>query len=201
MDTLRITLLNEDILLMASRTLYWERTRTLIAAQLLLSADTSLSDNRLATARLSHAISATNPARIIMLGDWFCEGTDEGALIHLNTMMPQLAACKLHQVGGTPSPLHKLCNITVMPSPTRGPNFVLSDLPTPAPIGYTLAPQHRAWVEHDTAYACFCVTNTLATLPALAEQPYAALPFSTSDGTLYALMGHDHDTLVTLHDS
>ncbi|XWX05647.1 hypothetical protein VZO05_15925 (plasmid) [Aggregatilineales bacterium SYSU G02658] len=169
---LRVSLhIGETLGLMPTRTVYWERTRTLLAAELRL---TGAPADAAALERLQRAVDDTQPRRIIMLGSWF-----EKRCERLPTLLLEWAAQghKLHQVGGQVNSLGELANIAYTGGPTPGPHFVLSAQPIQPVEGFALAPHNRPALLAGQLVPCFVFESALGLLPYLCDAPFDDPPY------------------------
>ncbi|PMB48403.1 hypothetical protein CEN41_01375 [Fischerella thermalis CCMEE 5330] len=190
MNTLRLPLpINETLLLMPTRTLYWERTRTLFAAELRLA---GVPSDEAALERLRRAVDHTQPQRIIMLGSWF-EARRADLPPLLLVWLEQ--GRKLHQVGGRVTTLNDLACISYTGGPTPGPHFILWDRPVQPAIGYALAPHNRPALLDGEPVPCFVVGAALGLLPYLSDAPFEHPPYPTpsDDAAVYPISA---DTLL-----
>ncbi len=182
MELLNITVFGEAVRLMPTRTLYWERTRTLFAANMALDDEfgASESPNRDAIHHLRLAVLTVEPKRIIMLGSWFTPTVSSIWRLHFQQFLEEpLAKLKLMQVGGFVSPYLADFTIVHATAPTTGPKFVLSDHPMLAENGYVLCPSSDHLPQ-------FRFTETVGFLPSLCQRDSAPAD-ETSEGTVYAI--------------
>ncbi|MFQ3673776.1 MAG: hypothetical protein SNJ83_09285 [Aggregatilineales bacterium] len=161
----------ETVLLMPTRTIYWERTRTLFAAELRL---TSVPSDEAALERLRCAVDHAQPRRIIMLGSWFARRCEK--------MPPLLVEWlaqgrKLHQVGGQMNTLCDLARVSYTGGPTPGPHFVLSALPIQPAEGFVLSPHNRPTLLSDQPVPCFVFGQAFGMLPYLSDHPFDFPPY------------------------
>lgn len=172
MNALRLPLsIGETLLLMPTRTLYWERTRTLFAAELRLSGAPA---DDAALERLKQAVDDAQPQRIIMLGSWFakrCEGMPP-LLIEWRAQ-----GRKLHQVGGQMNTLCDLAQVSYTGGPTPGPHFILSARPIQPEEGFALAPHNRPVLFNGQLVPCFAFAEKLGSLPYLSDAPFDHPPY------------------------
>lgn len=184
MNTLRLPLsIGETLLLMPTRTLYWERTRTLFAAELCL---TGAPSDATALERLRQAVAHAQPQRIIMLGSWFakrCKGMPPPLIEWLEQ------GRKLHQVGGQMNTLCDLARISYTGGPTPGPHFVLSARPIQRAEGFVLAPHNRPTLMNDQPLPCFSFGQAFGLLPHLSDAPFDFPPYHAqpSEAAIYPI--------------
>jgi len=164
-NTLRLTPVEgETLLLMPTRTVYWERTRTLFAAQLAYAGPADAP----ALERLQQAVEHAQPRRVIMLGSWFARRCESVPPLLRDWSARGIA---LHQVDGQPTPLSHRLGVQHAVGPTPGPHFVLADRPLQPSEGFALGVCRQPARHFDgRVVPCFCFSVRFGLLPALNDQ-------------------------------
>ncbi len=184
MNALQLPLaIGEKVLLMPTRTVYWERMRTLFAAELRL---TGSPDDEAGLERLRRAVDHTQPRRIIMLGSWFVQRHDRMPPVLLEWLAQ---GRKLYQVGGRVTTLNDLARVSYTGGPTPGPHFILWDRPVQPTEGYALIPHNRPALLDGHLVPCFVVGSALGLLPYLCDAPFEDLSplASSADAAVYPI--------------
>jgi hypothetical protein len=185
-NTLRLTPVEgEALLLMPTRTVYWERTGTLFAAQLAYAGPADAP----ALERLQQAVEHAQPRRVIMLGSWFARRCESAPPLLRDWLARGIV---LHQVDGQPTPLSHRLGVQHTVGPTPGPHFVLADRPVQPLNGFALgAYRHPVRYVEGQAVACFCFGARFGLLPSINDQQVYSLPLcidQPSDSVFYAIV-------------